>query len=144
MIHVTHLLFVGALPSGRETVLQHRNELGFTLIEVIVVCAVIGILSGISLQIFIELRTRSFDSRANSDIRNVAAAEEAYFAEVEHYLSCNSAESCSMLLPGIPNLSTGVSLAISATTSGFTGTSSHPKGSGIVYRWENKAGGMSN
>lgn len=115
---------------------------GFTLIELLVVCAIIGLLSGISVQIFIEMRTRSYDARANADIRNVASAEDAYFAEFETFKSCTDATSCSASLPGVPVLSPGVVLSMTATTTGFTGTATHPKGSGLVYRWDSHNGGI--
>jgi type IV pilus assembly protein PilA len=120
------------------------SEDGFTLIEVIVVCAIIAVLSATSLQIFIVLRNRSYDARANSDIRAVAQAEEAYYSASETFKSCASAADCMLTVPGVSALSPGVTLAITATTTGFTGTSSHPKGSGIVYRWDSSRGGMAN
>lgn len=115
---------------------------GFTLIELLVVCAIIGLLSGISVQIFIEMRTRSYDARANADIRNVASAEDAYFAEFETFKSCADASSCSASLPGIPVLSSGVVVSMTATTTGFIGSATHPKGSGLVYRWDSQNGGI--
>ncbi len=121
-----------------------QNEVGFTLIEVLVTCTIIGILSAISLQIFIVLRNRSYDARANSDMRSAAEAEEAYFSIAETFKSCASATECVSTVPGLAALSPGVTLAITATTTGFIGTSSHPKGSGIVYRWNSSSGGMVN
>jgi prepilin-type N-terminal cleavage/methylation domain-containing protein len=122
--------------------LKTAAQSGFTLIELLVVCAIIGVLSGISVQIFIEMRTRSYDARANADIRNAASAEDAYFAEFETFKSCSDATACSANLPGIPVLSPGVVLSMSATTTGFIGTATHPKGSGLVYRWDSHNGGI--
>jgi hypothetical protein len=69
-------------------------------------------------------------------------AEEAYFLEKEEYLSCAN-DACAQL-PGIHKLSPGVVLSIAATKVGFTGTSSHPKGSGKTFTWDSSAGGMGN
>jgi|688.fasta_scaffold250264_3 prepilin-type N-terminal cleavage/methylation domain-containing protein len=118
------------------------TQKGFTLIELLVVSSIIGLLSAISVQIFIEMRTRSYDARANADIRNVATAEDAYFAEFETFKSCANAASCSAVLPGVPVLSSGVVLSMTATTTGFTGSATHPKGSGLVYRWDSHNGGI--
>jgi prepilin-type N-terminal cleavage/methylation domain-containing protein len=118
------------------------TERGFTLIEVLVVSAILGVLSAISVQIFIELRTRSYDGRAMADIRNVAEAEEAYFAETEGYKSCSDASDCISKLSGVSALSPGVTLEITGTTTGFEGTATHPKGSGRVYQWRSGAGGL--
>ena len=121
---------------------DNRAQSGFTLIELMVVVAIIGILCATCLQIFIALRNRGYDARANEDLRNVASAEEAYFATNASYTSCASTAACTLSLPGIKALSPGVTLEITATTSGFIGTSSHPKGSGITYRWNSLNGGM--
>ena len=67
-------------------------------------------------------------------------AEEAYFLEEEEYLSC-SGETCSQL-PGIQKLSGGVTLTVTASKTGFTGTASHPKGSGKTFTWDSALGGM--
>lgn len=117
-----------------------RNEAGFTLIELLVVIAIIGILAAIAIPQFAEYRARGFDARARSDLRNVATAEEAYFADNEVYRSCTDA-GCAAL-PGIGSLSDSVSLTMTATTTGFTGTSTSSRGSGVTYSWDSSAGGM--
>lgn len=118
-----------------------NKEKGFTLIELLVVVAIIGILAAIAIPQFAEYRQRGFDARAKSDLRNVATAEEAYFADNEIYKSCTQA-TCGGLLPGISQLSSGVTLAITATATGFTGTSTHPKGTGVTCNWDSGAGGL--
>lgn len=118
-----------------------RNEAGFTLIELLVVIAIIGILAAIAIPQFAEYRARGFDARARSDLRNVATAEEAYFADNEVYKSCATA-TCPTLLPGISSLSQSVTLQITATTTGFTGSSNSSRGSGVTYNWDSSLGGM--
>lgn len=118
-----------------------RNEKGFTLIELLVVVAIIGILAAIAIPQFAEYRARGFDARAKSDLRNVATAEEAYFADNEVYKSCTGS-SCATVLPGIGDLSQGVTLQMTATTTGFSGTSTHPKGTGVTCNWDSSAGGL--
>lgn len=117
------------------------KEKGFTLIELLVVIAIIGILAAIAIPQFAEYRARGFDARSRSDLRNVATAEEAYFVDNEVYKSCTQA-TCPNLLPGIAALSNGVTLAITATNTGFTGTSTHPKGTGITCNWNSSSGGL--
>jgi type IV pilus assembly protein PilA len=118
-----------------------KKEKGFTLIELLVVIAIIGILAAIAIPQFAEYRQRGFDSRAKSDLRNVATAEEAYFADNEAYKSCANG-SCASDLAGIAALSQGVTLSITATTTGFTGTSKHDKGSGVTCNWDTTQGGF--
>lgn len=118
-----------------------RNEKGFTLIELLVVVAIIGILAAIAIPQFAEYRARGFDARAKSDLRNVATAEEAYFADNEVYKDCDQTN-CGSLLPGIGALSQGVTLSMTATTTGFEGSATHPKGTGVVFDWDSSLGGL--
>ena len=117
------------------------KEKGFTLIELLVVIAIIGILAAIAIPQFAEYRARGFDARAKSDLRNVASAEEAYYADYEVYKNCNQSN-CGSVLPGISSLSQGVTLAITSTTGGFTGTSTHNKGTGVTCNWDSENGGL--
>ena len=117
---------------------------GFTLIELLVVIAIIGILAAIAIPQFAEYRQRGFDSRAKSDLRNVATAEEAYFADSEKYKTCslsNGSGNCN-ILPGIKIMSQGTNLAMTAATSSFTGTATNSRGSGVTYNWNSSNGGL--
>lgn len=120
---------------------MRKSESGFTLIELLVVIAIIGILAAIAIPQFAEYRQRGFDSRAKSDLRNVATAEEAYFVDNEKYKDCNQTN-CGSILPGIASLSDGVELSMTGTTSGFTGTSKHPKGTNVTFNWNSNNGGL--
>jgi type IV pilus assembly protein PilA len=117
-----------------------NEESAFTLLELLIVMTIIGILASISIPKYVTYKARAFDTRAKSDLRNVAIAEEAYFVDAEAYISC-AAETCAAL-PGIGALSKGVLLAVNATPTGFTGTSSHPKGSGTIFTWDTSRGGL--
>lgn len=119
-----------------------RNSKGFTLIELLVVVAIIGILAAIAIPQFAAYRQRGFDSRAQSDLRNAATAEEANYAQNQAYITCADA-TCNTLLPGF-NLSNGVSISMTAATQYFTGTSTHSLGTGKVWNYDSRAGGITN
>ena len=56
------------------------NNKGFTLIELMIVIAIIGILAAIAIPNFIAYRNKAFCSSAESDAKSVAAAIADYFA----------------------------------------------------------------
>lgn len=58
-----------------------RNKSGFTLVELLTVILIIGLLAVIALPRFVNTRSKAFYSAMRSDLRNLATAEEDYFAE---------------------------------------------------------------
>lgn len=64
-----------------------KNQNGFTLIELMMVIAIIGILAGIAIPQYSLYRTRSFNAAAQADLRNGATAQEAYFMDHGTYSS---------------------------------------------------------
>lgn len=64
-----------------------RNKSGFTLVELLTVILIIGLLAVIALPRFVNTRDKAFYSSMRSDLRNLATAEEDYFAEALTYTS---------------------------------------------------------
>ena len=60
--------------------LRGKNDRGFTLIELMIVIAVIGILTAIAIPNFIAYRQKGYDGTANSDVRNAYTAAQDYFS----------------------------------------------------------------
>jgi type IV pilus assembly protein PilA len=58
---------------------------GFTLIELMIVIAIIGILAAIAIPQFSAYRQRSYNSAAQADLRNLATAQEAYYVDESSY-----------------------------------------------------------
>jgi len=69
------------------TKLANKDQKGFTLIELMIVIAIIGILAAIAIPQFAAYRKRSYDSSATADLRNAATAQEAYYVDWDTYSS---------------------------------------------------------
>lgn len=64
---------------------KKKNQKGFTLIELMIVIAIIGILAAIAIPQFAAYRIRSYNSSALSDIKNFNTSQGAFFADWQVY-----------------------------------------------------------
>lgn len=62
-----------------------RSNKGFTLIELLIVVAIIGILAAIAIPQFSAYRQKAYNSAAQSDLKNMKTAMEAYFSDHQKY-----------------------------------------------------------
>lgn len=61
------------------------NEKGFTLIELMIVVAIIGILAAIAIPQFAAYRERAYIASQKADCHSIKIAEEAYFVDNDCY-----------------------------------------------------------
>lgn len=127
---------------------QSRSEMGFSIVELLVVGAIFGILALIAVPQYSMYRERSYKTTAANDLRNIAAAQESYFAQNAKYYSLSSCSNVDALsqcevsgLPGITHLSKGINMKIEAGPASFKGEARHAK-SDLVCRWDSTQGGM--
>jgi len=62
-----------------------RNKKGFTLIELMIVVAIIGILAAIAIPNFLKFQAKSKQSEAKTNLKGVYTAETGYFGENNSY-----------------------------------------------------------
>ncbi|MGC1402812.1 MAG: prepilin-type N-terminal cleavage/methylation domain-containing protein [Thermodesulfobacteriota bacterium] len=60
---------------------KKRNQKGFTLVELLIVIAIIGILAAIAIPQFSAYRVRAYNATALADIKNAYTAGQAYFGD---------------------------------------------------------------
>lgn len=58
-----------------------KNQKGFTLVELVVVIAILGILAGLAIPRFMDATTNARGSRLVADLRTIESAESMYYAE---------------------------------------------------------------
>jgi prepilin-type N-terminal cleavage/methylation domain-containing protein len=113
--------------------LRGNNSKGFTLIELMIVIAIIGILAAIAIPNFIAYRNKAFCARAETDANTVEAAISSYFSEPDNtdvdYDGLISSEELGALNEGntatLATVERGVSYVITVTD----GSGRCPRGS---------------
>jgi len=65
--------------------MKKTGHKGFTLVELMIVVAIIGILAAIAIPQFAAYRERAFNAAAQSDLRNFKTAMETDYADNQEY-----------------------------------------------------------
>jgi len=102
-----------------------KKEKGFTLIELMIVVAIIGILASIAIPQFASYRIKAFNAAAQADLHSIQSAAEVFFNDNSYYPFTTAVSTGTISLAGgtgsvdiTQNLSSGVSAAIGSAASG--------------------------
>jgi prepilin-type N-terminal cleavage/methylation domain-containing protein len=97
-----------------------RRNSAFTLIELLIVVAIIAILAAIAVPNFLEAQTRSKVSRVKADQRSMATAIESYFVDNNRYpVSLRAVNARWATLPTRTTIYSQVTTPIAYVTSAF-------------------------
>ncbi len=73
----------------------HNRRGGFTLIELMIVVAIIGILAAIAIPNFLKFQLKAKTSEGKTNLAAIRTAEESVYAEFGSYVSANVSPSAS-------------------------------------------------
>ncbi len=106
-----------------------KNKKGFTLIELMIVVAIIGILAAIAIPNFMNYQCKAKQSEAKTVLGNIRVAQEAYLAEYDTY-SADTGE-LGVSIKGEPRY--GYEITADATTFTATATANDNGPTGDVW-----------
>ncbi len=108
---------------------------GFTLVELLVVVAIIGILTAIAVPQFMAYKQRAVDQHMVRDLENAAVAMEAYYADTYTYTSAVT----DLTVVGLQQ-TPGVTLTITVSGTTYTMTASETGGTKASYSYNSATG----
>ena len=102
------------------------NRKGFTLIELLIVVVIIGILAAIAIPKFANTKQKAVKASMVSDLRNLATAQEAFYADSSTYATSYGTTIATGQLNFAPSQKNTLTINTSSSSSGWAATISNP------------------
>jgi len=102
------------------------NRKGFTLIELLIVVVVIGVLAAIAIPKFANTKEKAVKSSMISDLKNLATAQEAFYADSSHYATTYGTTVATGQVNISPSLRNTLAIDGASNASGWAATVSNP------------------
>jgi type IV pilus assembly protein PilA len=83
-----------------KTILKRKS--GFTLIELMIVVAIIGILAAIAIPNFLRFQLKAKSSEGKTNLAAIRTAEQSYYSEFGVFVSADSSPPAASFTGGVP------------------------------------------
>ena len=109
-----------------------RGQKGFTLVELMIVVAIIGILAAIAIPQFAAYRERGYIASMQADVNAIRIAEEAYYVQNNAYIATSAPETDLSAFGGVKVSAGNAATVALVGTTGYTVTLTSDKSTKTV------------